>query len=241
MKFYLGIHVAAWSYRISVPYMLSVRLVLKRKKLLKGNDWLLDSGGFSELKLHGCYKISEDEYIECIKHLKPNYAFCQDWMCERQILKRTGKEVEEHQELTIKSYTSLRKKSYRILPVLQGYTPDDYINHIKMYKKHKVNLNQLFGLGSVCKRSRTEIPEIIIPRIRSFAPEIKIHAFGLKITAFKKPVIVNNLYSADSMAWSYDGRFNYGALRRTNSLAHALIWRNKVLKEINKNYYYKIT
>ena len=39
-------------------------------------------------------------------------------------------------------------------------------------------------------------------------PDLRLHGFGLKTTALSAPGITRMLYSADSMAWSYNARRN---------------------------------
>ena len=204
MKFYLGIHNPAWGNNLQIPYMVSVRIVLRRKKPLNG-DWILDSGGFSELSLHGKYTISENDYVSCVKRLKPTWAVCQDWMCEKHIINKTGLSIKEHQERTLESYLLLNSFSNKIRPVLQGWTSEDYVNHLTMYKKANVKLNQLFGVGSIC--SRNGQIKTVFNILKNILNENKIplHAFGIK----SKTLVYCDklLWSADSMAWSTDGRF----------------------------------
>jgi hypothetical protein len=208
----------------------------------------MDSGGFTELTINGEYTISEEEYLEIIKLHKPHAAYCQDYMCEPEILEKTGKTIKEHQELTVKSYISLRDKMDRrrrefpvssIRPVLQGWTLEDYLAHIEMYKKAGVRLYQVFGLGTMCSRSSARIAREIIEGIKTAYPEIGLHAFGLKITALKDPYILYRVHSADSMAWSLDGRFEQYRnphkdifKKANNRLEYALRWRDRVLRAI---------
>ena len=204
LKFYLGIHHPADTYRCSVPYFLTVRRVLHRKKPLYG-DWIMDSGGFEELGLHGKYSFSEDDYIEAIKRLNPTFAFCQDWMVEPFILKKTGLTLEKHQEITIESYLSMRSKCSNVLPVLQGQTINDYIHHANMYALSGVAMDGLFGVGSICRRQSSKDIFWILSEIKRYYPDIKLHGFGVKITAFKYYNITSLLTSADSMAYTSNG------------------------------------
>jgi hypothetical protein len=209
MKFYLGTHIPAWVNKYPYPFFISCRTVLNRKSEMIG-DWIMDSAGFTELMKYGTYNISQEEYLECINITNPWFAFCQDWMCEDIILKKTGKTILEHQELTCRNYVDLKKKCNKIQPVLQGWSSDDYINHIKMYKNFNVDTNQIFGVGTICKRNtNVQIIYEILSKIKDFSPEIKLHGFGLKITSLKEKQIQSLLMSADSMAWSYAGRYTH--------------------------------
>lgn len=239
MKFYLGTHRPGWVNKYPMlPLFISCRCILKRKSQLKG-DWIIDSAGFTELMKNGCYKISEDEYVECIYNTKPKTAFSQDWMCEDVILQKTGKTIKEHQELTCRNYISLKKKCKIIQPVLQGWSSNDYVNHIKMYKSFNVDINQLFGVGTICKRNTS--PEIILKilsNIKNCDNNIRLHGFGLKITSLREKRIKKLLYSADSMAWSFAGRHKKlgcdgcNLASCANCFKYAMLWRENLINRI---------
>lgn len=67
------------------------------------------------------------------------------------------------------------------------------------------------GVGSVCKRngSPSAIRDVLYA-IKRYRPDLRLHGFGLKRTAIANLWIRENLYSADSMAWSYAERKNGG-------------------------------
>lgn len=246
MKFYLGLHHPSDSEKIDVPYMVSVRSVLKRKKPLFG-DWLMDSGGFTELSLNGKYTILEDDYVDCIRRLNPSGAFAQDWMCEPIILKKTGLTIWEHQVNTTVSYLSMRERTDKVIPVLQGFRVEDYLHHIASYQIAGVSTNQLFGLGSVCKRQRTNEIIWIITTIKQRYPEIKLHGFGVKTTALKNRLVTESLYSADSLAWAITGNRDNkkycdpcNKKTHSNCINYALMWRDKVLNERDKSMEYPV-
>lgn len=210
MKFYLGTHQPNWMDAVSVPWFVSVRRLLERKRAFPHHvDWIMDSGGFTELSLHGRYVMTEDEYVELITRFRPRKAFCQDWMCESFMLEKTGLTVKDHQDRTLDSYLSLQEKSfYRVIsPVIQGYTASDYVEHVKMHRLAGVDMTQLFGVGSVCRRNGS--PDEVLHILRSIhaaAPGIQLHGFGLKTTCLSDPRVCQLLQSADSMAWSLVGR-----------------------------------
>lgn len=238
MKFYLGTHIPGWVNKYDVPFFISMRCVLKRKSELKG-DWVLDSGGFTEISKHGKYLVTEEEYLECIHNTSPRIAYCQDWMCEPFILDKTQKTVLEHQELTCRSFISLRSKCGIIKPVLQGFDPQDYAEHLKMYRKLGVSDSELFGVGSVCKRNGSPV-EIykVLSCIKREAPNVRLHGFGLKITALSYAKITSLLSSTDSMAWSFGGRYQHLGCEGckvkncANCYKFASLWRDKLLNKM---------
>ena len=243
MKFYIGLCDPPHIEKLRVPYMMSVRRLMNRKSTVWGEDWLMDSAGFTELAMHGKYVIEEDEYIETILRFRPTLAFCQDWMCEAPILAKTGLDIETHQHRSLFSYLSMSEKTPRVAPVLQGQEVEDYMLHAEMHENAKVDMNQVFGIGSVCRRSTTEAPAEIILSLKNRWPELKLHAFGLKTVAFKNRDIVNNLWSADSMAWSFWGRRNsplpcIECIRKTFNCQNcdicAGIWLKRVMEVLRK-------
>ena len=160
MKFFLGTHMVHWLWTVDVPLFLSQRRLIRNKKLFPAKcQWALDSGGFSELSMYGEWRTTPDYYLESIKRYHAyignlEWAVPQDWMCEPFILEKTKKTIKAHQELTIDSYLYLADKSpIPIIPVLQGYTLSDYLDHIEMYYKRGIWLHayDTVGIGSICR------------------------------------------------------------------------------------------
>jgi hypothetical protein len=236
MKFYLGTHQPSWLTKVEVPLFISRRRLYKRKTLPQAlGNWALDSGGFTELSMFGKWTISAKQYaLEVqrfteIGHL--DWVAPQDWMCEPWIIKNTGLTVEEHLQRTVNNYLELKELGVSTIPVLQGWQLSDYERCAELYRNNGVDLSQCetVGLGSVCRRQATnEIKEI-----SSWGKEHgwKLHGFGVKAQGLKK--YSDNLFSADSMAWSFGGRRrpdpNCPLQSCANCLHYALTWREKVL------------
>ena len=240
MIFYTGTHNPAWLNTVRIPWFVSVKRVMKRKSSLPG-DWILDSGGFTEISKNGKYTFTAEEYAQAINWTGAPYAFCMDWMCEDYILNKTGMSVVEHQSLTTKSFKEMRTLvGDRALPVLQGRSVSDYIHHLKVYKQGGLtNEHTIFGLGSVCKRQLTDEIVHIINGLRAFDDTVKLHGFGVKVTALQDKFVVDNLYSADSMSWSFEARMGARPsicrcdLKACNNcMEFALLWRRKVLNDM---------
>ena len=174
MKFYLGLHQPTDAEKTRYPVFISVARLLHRAKRVVHDDWIMDSGGFTALSKHGHYTISEAEYLDCIERHNPRFAFCQDWMCEKFLLEKTGLTVEEHQRRTLDSYVSLSARDKRIRPVLQGWAAADYVRHIAMYDNAGVRLDQVYGLGSICSRNGEPKTILgIVERIKIAAPQTR--------------------------------------------------------------------
>ena len=71
----------------------------------------MDSGAFSTIARHGGYPRPVHEYAGHIKRWRNNgnllAAVAQDYMCEPQMLAKTGLTVADHQRLTIERYDDL--------------------------------------------------------------------------------------------------------------------------------------
>ena len=238
MRFWLGTHEPGWlTVAGTPPLMVSRRRMAQRAPKRRAvTPWVLDSGGFTELSTYGRWTIDPEQYIEEAVRLHETVGSLvwmapQDWMCEPQILERTGLTVEAHQELTIQSVLDLRRlwPDGCIIPVLQGWEPSDYERHAAHYAAAGVDLaaEPVVGLGSVCRRQATGAAEAIVMALHP----LKLHGFGLKTAAFARYGAL--LESADSMAWSLDGRRRGSCTHLKSRCANhrhwALQWRSRVL------------
>jgi hypothetical protein len=238
IEFYVGLHQPSDAKHFD-KCMISVNRLKRRKSQFTVKDWIIDSGAFSQIYLHGQYDEPVSVYAEQIKKWSKCgnlvAAVAQDMMCEPFILHRTGLTVKEHQKLTLSRYVELVgmvSETY-IMPVLQGYEPEDYVEHIKMYG-NLLYPGMWVGVGSVCKRNNNPLGVIeVLYNIKKTRPDLKLHGFGLKITALKNGTIRNMLYSADSMAWSYHARKNG---RNANDFREAVRFADKVNSSINTIY-----
>lgn len=212
MQFFLGTHCPQWLERLAVPMFVShLRLKGRRTFPRARGPWALDSGGFSELSLRGQWTVAPHEYVNAIRRYQREignlqWAAAQDWMCEPFITAKTGLSIMEHQRRTVVNYLELRSLAPElpIIPVLQGYSMDDYMRCREVYDRCGVDLTKLplVGLGSVCRRQHTkEIQQIA----RTLSMEgIKLHGFGIKLKG--RDLLQDFLVSSDSMAWSFAAR-----------------------------------
>lgn len=237
MKFLLGTHETSWLAKVEVPLFISHRRLKKRRRLpVASCDWALDSGGFTELSLFGGWATATDEYVEAVQRYSEEigrllWAAPMDWMCEPLILAKTGLSVREHQLRTVTSYLELRSRG-PFIPVLQGWTPQDYMRCIELYQSAGVNLAEapVVGIGSVCRRQSTaEIGQIALILHQA---GIRSHGFGVKKAGVER--YGRLLASADSMAWSYSARRSppLPGCRHahcSNCLRYALAWRKELL------------
>lgn len=156
----------------------------------------------------------------------------QDWMCEEIVIRggvgqrgvifhgtrearglKPGDPEQDlttavriHQRKTVENLLELRRLApeLRLIPVLQGRLFEDYVVCAQMYADAGIDLaaEPVVGLGSVCRRQATdEIKEIA----EYFHGQgLRLHGFGVKTLGLAS--YADALVSADSMAWSEDGR-----------------------------------
>lgn len=238
MNFYLGTHMTnqEW-WDLGVPLFVSHRRLVKRKRLpIARETWALDSGGFSELAMFGEWRTSVSEYVTAVRRYSSEIGHLawvapMDWMCEPSMLEQTGLTVAEHQRRTIANFLELRQQlGQLVVPVLQGWTPDDYRAHADAYYMNGVVLEaeHTVGLGTVCRRQDTATAGLIV---RELEP-LRLHGFGIKVTGLHS--FGDALASADSMAWSYRARLDAplpGCKHRacSNCPRYAMRWRSHVL------------
>jgi len=245
MQFFLGSHMPNWLEQTSVPLFISARRLRDRKTLPKASGpWALDSGGFSEITLFGRWMTPAMQYSSEVRHWMYRipglqWAAIQDWMCEPFVVEKTGMSVREHQRLTIHSWNLLRQLAPDLpwAPVLQGYKPSEYIDHLRQYEDAGTDLRgcKIVGVGSICRRQNTGGIGGLVRELHEHG--LKLHGFGLKLTGLREmhPYLV----SADSMAWSFDARradpLPGCTHRNCNScLKYALRWRGKVLRSVSQ-------
>jgi hypothetical protein len=239
MRFFLGTHMPSWLEKpalAEVPLFVSHRRLRGYRRLpVACTDWALDSGGFTELSMHGAWVTSASDYVAAVRRYADDigrlqWAAPQDWMCEPHMLAKTHLSVSDHQDRTIASVLELRHRwaDGPFIAVLQGWDRDDYLRHVDKYESAGIDLaaEPVVGLGSVCRRQAlAPISDIVA----SLAP-LRLHGFGVKAQGLA--LYGDRLLSSDSMAWSYGGRRNgrcASAKTCANCMHYALWWRQRVL------------
>lgn len=252
-RFYLGTGDVRWLGTSEVPLFLSHRVLAQRKTFPRAVvDWSLDSGGFTELSMHGEWRITPDEYVEAVRRYveeigRMDWAAPQDWVCGPDLFAKTGHDVTYHQERTIDSVLQLRDMAPDLpwVPVLQGVGHDDYVAHVDRYEARGFDLEaeETIGIGSIHKQQATKEGERIVATIAGELG-LALHGFGIKVTGVRK--IGYMLHSADSLAWSWEGRRNENQRRKAGQRIEcvhggreqacygcALVWRARLLAPFN--------
>ena len=243
IRFYLGTHQPAWLARqLGVLLLVSHRRLADRRTLPRAAaPWALDSGGFTELSMHGRWRTGPRAYVAAVRRYSAeigqlDWAAPQDWMCEDGVRRRTGLALRTHQRRTVANYLELRDLDPLLpfIPVLQGHSVSDYHRCADLYERAGIDLAELplVGVGSVCRRQHTREVEQIMRALagRGFT----LHGFGVKITGLAR--YADTISSCDSAAWSLRGRRVPGCtpIHRTesNCLRFALAWHEHLVRSL---------
>ncbi len=254
-RFYLGCHQPSWLERADFALFISHRRLVKRlgprarRPLpVARRPWGLDSAAFTELALHGRWTITPADYVAAVRRYREEIGHlatvsCQDWMCEEIVraggrignvrFAGTGMSIRAHQRKTVDNALELFHRDVSIpwMPVLQGWSIDDYHRCADLYESRGIDLRALpvVGLGSVCRRSSTGQ---IVGIVEAMAARgYRLHGFGIKSKGLDS--IGHLLAAADSLAWSYRGRRVAGCTpthrSESNCYSFAERWRADLL------------
>jgi hypothetical protein len=239
LRFFVGLHQVSDAKHFDAAFI-SVNRLRNRKSHFAVKDWIMDSGAFTEVVRHGGYRFPVSEYASHIKRFASCgtllAAVAQDYMCESFVLEQTDKTIKEHQDMTIERYDDLMSEDVGgvyIMPVLQGYDPQDYVNHVKAYGK-RLKHGAWVGVGSVCKRNNNpKSIEAVLLAIHRTRPDLRLHGFGVKTTGLGSSIVSSLLETADSMAWSYGARVQG---RSGNDWREAEVFRSRIeSRQVQKN------
>lgn len=220
LTFYPGLHQPGDAKHFDRA-CISIHRIETRRKPIACADVMIDSGAFTKLAKHGHYPEPVEVYAGQLHRLHTEgvvnitIAATQDYMCEAFMLEKTGLTLLDHQRLTIERFDALRaalaaafagKPPFPLMPVLQGSSPEDYVRHLRDYGA-RIAHGAWVGVGSVCKRQGSPGGiEALLRAIKTERPDIRLHGFGVKLTALKNAAVRNLLDTADSMAWSFSAR-----------------------------------
>jgi hypothetical protein len=222
MIFFLGTHEVHWladARFAHVPLFISRHRLAARKTLPRAvGTWALDSGGFTELQMHGAWTLSPAAYVAEVRRYRDEvgglcWAAPQDWMCEPIVIAGgrgphgvrfagTKLSVREHIRRTVENFVELRSLAPEIpfIPVLQGWTHTDYLDCAELYERERVDLRAepVVGVGTMCRRQATLRASVILHDLASDG--YRLHAFGFNMGGLRD--VGGILASADSTAWS---------------------------------------
>lgn len=252
VRFLLGTHQPGWLGKAGVPLFVPDTRLRPYKTLPRAiAPWALDSGGFTQLQKFGDWTIPPEQYAARVRRYRDEigqlaWAAPQDWMCEPlvihggigprgQAFAGTHLTVAEHQRRTVANLLHLRQIAPDLpwIPVLQGYTRDEYEHCADLYHGAGIDLTgePLVGLGSVCRRQATGEAHEIAAALHARGIT-RLHGFGVKTLGLAQ--YGHLLTSADSLAWSEDARHapplpghSQRHINCANCPEYALRWRTR--------------
>jgi len=138
----------------------------------------------------------------------------------------TGLDVPTHQARTVANFIELRRLAIQeglqtpIIPVLQGWSLDDYLQCWRLYEESGVDLRRepVVGVGSVCRRQGTKEAGEIFVRLAKAGLRGRMHGFGVKFdglayhidtsdfTYSGDEIVADLMGSADAQAEAYRAR-----------------------------------
>jgi hypothetical protein len=252
-RFYLGIHRSNWLPMVTTPVFISRRVFPKGPFPRAAGRYAIDSGGFTELQLHGEWTITAAEYVAFLRRAWAecgpfDFAAGMDWMCEPVVISggRVGPmvfvgthlSVEEHLQRTVANAVELDilAPDLPIVKTVQGFRLPEYMRCLDLYEAAGIDITTgRWAIGSVCRRQHMDEAADIIDAIRARGVP-NLHGFGFKIQGLRQ--CWDSLTSADSMSWSKAGFYAgpcqhppYATGRQpqseANCLPYALAWRER--------------
>lgn len=191
MNFFVGLHHPSDAKHFDRSFI-SVNTLKNRRSDFQVGEWMMDSGAFRTIQMHGGYPEPVEAYANQVKRWstcgKLLAAVTQDYMCEPFMLQITGLSVPDHQRLTVERFDGLLRceTGCYIMPVLQGYAPEEYVQHISQYGERLQN-GAWVGVGSVCKRNSNPRAILdVLTAIKTERPDLRLHGFGLKTIALSR-------------------------------------------------------
>ena len=166
----------------------------------------LDSGGYSFFSYYPDYPFTIEEYINLANIIKDQSGITRvvtlDYPCEPDINRSRVSTNEERIQKTVSNAVECIQYDETIpwLPVIQGYTIDEYLYCVDLYKDAGIT-SDYWAIGSICSRKGFPYKIRRIITTLSEALQSKIHAFGISLKYLYDPQIFNNIYSSDSAAW----------------------------------------
>lgn len=145
-----------------------------------------------------------EQYHDWLQENKNQFSWAatMDYACEERF--NTLWSVEERIEHTIENTITQFEMGpeYKLVPVLQGRSVEDYIYCYEQLKEANVEIPlDTIGLGTVCRiSSETKLVEMENEARKRLPDGITIHGFGVKVNAFK---LGAKFDTADSQAWIY--------------------------------------
>lgn len=175
----------------------------------------LDSAGFVAMALKNGYEWTVRHYVEGLCAAHPWRRFSSMDMCVEPEVARDRDEVRERIVKTAALNRECRIVAAgcgiedRLMHVIQGSTPDDYLRCFDMIS-HLVPSDAVLGVGSMCRRQTAGDDGIVavVDRLHGALPRgITLHLFGLKSDGAEAVAMLDDrVASIDSQAYGVRAR-----------------------------------
>jgi hypothetical protein len=212
----------------------------KPSEAFAGLDVALDSAGFVAMVLMRGFPWTVDDYVDLAAGAPWAWWAQMDLCCEPEIAGDRDT-VALRQAETTRLYgecarAALRRGIALPMPVLQGWSPDDYARACDQQPVER----DLLGVGSVCRRnlSGPDGIEAVVSRLdRILPPATRLHLFGVKSEAVSVLAQHPRIASVDSMAWDARSRYrNYGRNTVERRGVEMADWYRKQLQSVSHHF-----
>lgn len=206
-----------------------------------GLDAALDSAGFVAAVRYGDYRWSVEDYYDLVQAYPWAWHAAMDYCCEPQIAQdrplRLLRIAATAYMLNQCQKEAASRQLQAPMPVLQGWTPDEYATCAEWLPV--MAWPALVGLGSVCRRQvhgSNGILAILEAVHQVLPPHVRLHLFGVKSTVLERLASHPRVASVDSMAWDVQAR----AERRTGRdmafrISHMQTWTDRQRKIVARS------
>jgi hypothetical protein len=182
--------------------------------LLDGLDVVLDSAGFVAARCYGSYPWTVDDYLDFAAAYPFRWFAAMDFCVEPEIA-RDRAAIAGRIKATVSSLArclegaEARGVRARLMPVVQGRTPDDYTGCLEAVQS-VAGRTALLGVGSVCRRPATG-PDGVLAIVDRLDRELgadaaRLHLFGVKSTTAAALAHHPRIASFDSQAYGVQAR-----------------------------------
>jgi hypothetical protein len=177
----------------------------------------LDSGGFTAARKWGEYPWSVADYARWARILvaeRPvDWVATMDYACEPGVNRQTWATNRQRIAATVAQARRCLDAAPALpwLPVVQGYTVEDYAACIAHYQTAGIPLAYA-GLGTMCGRPVREARRIL-RTLGLWYPQIRWHVFGLHLGVLRDDLAAAAVASWDSYAWNWGKGAKHDACR----------------------------
>lgn len=182
---------------------------------------VLDSGGFQAARKWGAYPWDAAQYAHWGQRYQASgvpltWLAILDFACEHGVNRAQHATNAQRIQATLTNAARCRDAAPDLpwLPVVQGYTLDEYGQCIEGYQREGWDLRYC-GLGTMCGRPVRQARSIL-RGLRQHYPTLVYHVFGMHLGVLDDAVAARGVHSWDSYAWDWvpNGAAGRAAWRR---------------------------